>query len=212
MECTNGKCAPVLAKCINNCSGTPGGVCSYVRAETGTPIEACYTGDSTCESICECQIGRYGEDCSLSESQMAQEIRLYLTVLCGMTELALTNTYSVSDSSVESWIAILDTLSVHSFPLVPASADCVIDAIDTILDLARVRNIFMSKEYATTLLSGIGIAFRFPDFFDYTLLTQEYKESLVTSLGDIMEKLCEVVSSDMVSGSSTTSLSELAFE
>jgi hypothetical protein len=58
----------------------------------------------------------------------------------------------------------------------------------------------MSEEYATTLLSGIYISFRFPDFFDYTLLTQEYKESLVTSLGDIMEKLCEVVSSDMVSG------------
>jgi hypothetical protein len=91
----------------------------------------------------------------------------------------------VSDASVESWIAILDTLSVHSFPLVSASADCVIYAIDTILDLARTRNIFMSKEYATTLLSGIDNAFRFPDFFDYQML----KESLVTSLGDIMEKL-----------------------
>jgi hypothetical protein len=131
---------------------------------------------------------------------MAQEIRLYRAVLCGMKELALTNTSSVSDASVESWIAILDTLSAHSFPLVSASADCVIDAIDTILDLARVRDIYMSEEYATTLLSGIDIAFRFPDFFDYQLLTQEYKESLVTSLGDIMEKLCEVVSSDMVSG------------
>jgi hypothetical protein len=83
MGCTNGKCAPVLATCINNCSGTQGGVCSYVRAETDTPIEACYTGDSTCEAICECQTGRHGEDCSLSESQMAQEIRLYRTVLCG---------------------------------------------------------------------------------------------------------------------------------
>jgi hypothetical protein len=117
-----------------------------------------------------------------------------------MKKLALTNTSSVSDASVESWIAILNTLSVHSFPLVPASADCVIYAIDTILDLARVRDIFMSKEYATTLLSRIDIAFRFPDFFDYQLLTQEFKESLVTSLGDIMEKLCEVFSSDMVSG------------
>jgi hypothetical protein len=89
---------------------------------------------------------------------------------------------------------------VHSFPLVSASADCVIYAIDTTLDLARVRDIYMSKEYATTLLSRIDNAFRFPDFFDYPLLTQEYKESLVTSLGDMMEKLCEVVSSDMVSG------------
>jgi hypothetical protein len=84
-----------------------------------------------------------------------------------MKELALTNTSSVSDSSVESWIAILDTLSVHSFPLVSASADCVINAIDTILDLARARDIFMSEEYATTLLRRIDIAFRFPDFFDY---------------------------------------------
>jgi hypothetical protein len=107
-----------------------------------------------------------------------------------MKELALTNTSSVSDASVESWVAILDTLSVHSFPLVSASADCVIYAISTTL----TRDIIMPKEYATTLLSGIDIAFRFPDFFDYTLLTQEYKESLVTSLGDIMAKLCEVVS------------------
>jgi hypothetical protein len=167
MGCNIGKCAPVLATCLNNCSGTQGGVCSYVRAETGTPIEACYTGDPTCEAICECQTGRHDEDCSLSESQMAQEIRLYRTVLCGMRELALTNTSSVSDASEESWVAILDTLSVHSFPLVSASADCVIDAIDTILDLARTRDIYMSKEYATTLLSGIDIAFRFPDFFDY---------------------------------------------
>jgi hypothetical protein len=141
------------------------------------------------------------EDCSLSESQIAQEIRLYRAVLCEMKELALTNTSSVSDASVESWVAILDTLPlVHSFPLVSASADCVIDAIDTILDLARTRDIYMSEEYATTLLSRINIAFRFPDFFDYPLLTQEFKESLVTSLGDIMEKLCEVVSGDMVSG------------
>jgi hypothetical protein len=176
----------VLATCLNNCSGTQGGVCPYVRTETGTPIEACYTGDPTCEAICECQIGRYGEDCSLSESQMTQEIRLYRAVLCGMKELALTNTSSVSDASVESWVAILDTLSVHSFPLVPASADCVIDAIDTILDLARTRDIYMSEEYATTLLSRTDIVFRFPDFFDYPLLTQEYKESLVTSLGDMV--------------------------
>jgi hypothetical protein len=132
----------------------------------------------------------------MSESQMTEEIRLYRAVLCVMKELTLTNTSSVSDASVESWVAILDTLSVHFFPLVSASADCVIYAIDTILDLARVRDIYMSKEYATTHLSGIDIAFRFPDFFDYQLLTQEYKESPVTWSVD----------------SSTTSLSELAFE
>jgi hypothetical protein len=102
MEYTNGKCTPVLATFLINCSGTQGGVCSYVRAETGTPIEACYTGDSTCESICECQTGRHGEDCSLSESQMTEKISLYRAVLCGMKELALTNTSSVSDASVES--------------------------------------------------------------------------------------------------------------
>ena len=72
-SCVGGQCVPTPKPCPNECSGL--GVCHYFDVNN-QPIHNCTAINPYCSAICDCAVGSYGSDCSLTKSQYNTTYRL----------------------------------------------------------------------------------------------------------------------------------------
>jgi hypothetical protein len=152
-ECSKGKTCVIPSKsCLNECSGK--GECIFVQSATGSVVSNCTVYDPSCEAECSCNDNRYGDDCSLSESELSTRQSAMETIAASLT--TLTGIENPSQSVVSGWLSSVAGVTKHASDLTNGSITSVHLVADAILDSAS--SLGMSVESTANLLGIIDSA------------------------------------------------------
>jgi hypothetical protein len=128
---TDGTCYRTSQDCSADCSGR--GDCSFSDVRTSAPVDTCLVGDPTCEPVCVCGFDSYGPVCAMTGTEMWDARNLRLRVLQGLEYVV--EAEDATASNVQGWVALLTTLSHHSFELSPTSTAIVRNITEGLLEL-----------------------------------------------------------------------------
>jgi hypothetical protein len=144
--------------CLNNCSGH--GQCQYQdtssdgRPDTPAPVvEHCGVYDVTCEAICQCDEGYFGQFCQMTfqEIRNRQEFRL-----SSLSALAIvTSTDDATTDRMDSWIELLSSITQHTDELPSEASEFSLAIATSILNFTFSMSTSSSRLPFQMLLASV---------------------------------------------------------
>jgi hypothetical protein len=142
-------CVSPSKTCLNNCSSN--GDCEYIQTSTSLVQSGCSIYDPTCSAQCSCSDEWFGEDCSLSSSDMATRQEAIGNITAHIGELSVLE--NPSSSAVSGWLSSVSAVTNDPYTLNEASISSVQYIADYII--AGAVSVGMSVESVVSLLDAI---------------------------------------------------------
>jgi hypothetical protein len=114
------ECVPALKSCSGNCTATENGHCKFVRTGNLQFLATCLVSDPSCEAICICSPGYYGEDCSADEVRLVANQDTTDTLAASLLNVKELET--LDSQSAVFWANALQALTTKSIYLTTTSS------------------------------------------------------------------------------------------
>jgi membrane protein implicated in regulation of membrane protease activity len=114
------ECVPALKSCSGNCTATENGHCKFVRTGNLQFLATCLVSDPSCEAICICSPGYYGEDCSADEVRLVANLDTTDTLAASLLNVKELET--LDSQSAVFWANALQALTTNSIYLTTTSS------------------------------------------------------------------------------------------
>ena len=104
--CRDERCSFQSKRCLNDCFNR--GNCSFQNSYTGSTVIECSVLSPTCSTVCSCNAGYGGSDCSLTSEQLGLRRIIRQSLLLQLSSIT-SNSQSTSidsDTSITSWTSI----------------------------------------------------------------------------------------------------------
>jgi hypothetical protein len=142
-------CVSPSKTCLNTCSSN--GDCEYIQTSIASLQSGCSIYDPTCSAQCSCSDEWFGEDCSLSSSDMATRQEAIGNITAHIGELSVLE--NPSSSAVSGWLSSISAVTNDPYTLNDASISSVQYIADYIV--AGAVSVGMSVESVVSLLDAI---------------------------------------------------------
>jgi hypothetical protein len=219
-ESATGFCQPSPKSCPNHCQNR--GQCSFLKIASDRPTKECNIFDTSCQAVCSCDEGFYGESCLFTAEELVERRQLRMTSLNSLHQIMAED--SPTFENISSWLDILSSTTAASDELPPDSQSLIIGLSSTILSQLSQYSDQTSSDVLDSLLTSVNDAIKissnpslsttrrlsaldFTEFFSFLDLYGEYQSQNIfagqASVGSIQSQFR--VASDVLSlGDSTT--------
>ena len=134
--CASGQCQ-LTSKSCNNCSGH--GECQFVEVATGNIVGACPADDVSCDAMCQCNSGFYGDICEMTTDDL-QKRRLSRYELIAALNLTF-DSDDISDAAINDMAFSLSLLGLDALELSVKSCDLLVAMSSALLTIANSKKI-----------------------------------------------------------------------
>jgi hypothetical protein len=150
--CVSSTCRRPPQICVSQCSGH--GECFFRDINTGSTVNECFVGDSSCVALCRCASGWSGSACSLDEVEY--EIKLNLRALLVSNLQSLYSQEDLSEDTLNTYVSSLGTITQNSDEISLHTAQTVLEMSLSLLGDAQRSNIPFAA--VSDILSSVNSA------------------------------------------------------
>jgi hypothetical protein len=189
-------CAYVSKACQSNCSGA--GICEFIESATQESVTACTVLDSSCEAKCVCHSGRYGPDCSLTESQMVAVQDTTNQLLAGLQQV--NSLEELDEQSVVFRASALQSITSRTSTLSSSGASLAANVSYSILSACVLGSVALSSTVLIELSSVVNSVISASASGTGRRLDTAVSDISISEQYAVLDKLSEAVMTQMVSG------------